>query len=104
MSRIEMIKELQAKGLGPVAISERLRINRKTVSRYMAMEDFEESRPEQKMDRFSKLDSFKPLIREGWKKIAKTAISSAIRPCGFIRGSWKNALTTMRPIRWYNGT
>ena len=64
MSRIEMIKELQAKGLGPVAISERLRINRKTVSRYMAMEAFEERRPEQKMDRPSKLNPFKPLIRQ----------------------------------------
>jgi transposase len=64
MSRIEMIKELQAKGLGPVAISERLRINRKTVSRYMAMETFEESKPEQKMDRPSKLDPFKPLIQQ----------------------------------------
>lgn len=64
MSRIEMIKELQAKGFGPVAISERLQINRKTVSRYMATETFEERRPEQKMDRPSKLDPFKPLIRQ----------------------------------------
>ncbi|OUM99202.1 MAG: hypothetical protein BAA02_07830 [Paenibacillaceae bacterium ZCTH02-B3] len=64
MSQIEMIKELQSKGLGPVAIAERLKINRKTVSKYMAMEEFEEQKPTNKEERPSKLDPFKPLIRE----------------------------------------
>lgn len=64
MSQIEMIKELQGKGLGPVAIAERLKINRKTVSKYMAMEEFEEQKPTKKEERPSKLDPFKPLIRE----------------------------------------
>jgi len=64
MSQIEMIKELQSKGLGPVAIAERLKINRKTVSKYMAMEEFEEQKPMNKEERPSKLDPFKPLIRE----------------------------------------
>ncbi|TDY37444.1 transposase [Alicyclobacillus sacchari] len=62
MTQVEMIKELQGKGLGPVAIAERLRIDRKTVSKYMAAEVFEERRPTQKVDRPSKLDPFKPLI------------------------------------------
>ncbi|GMA56980.1 hypothetical protein GCM10025858_14830 [Alicyclobacillus sacchari] len=61
MTQVEMIKELQGKGLG-VAIAERLRIDRKTVSKYMAAEVFEERRPTQKVDRPSKLDPFKPLI------------------------------------------
>jgi len=64
MSQIEMIKELQSKGLGPVAIAERLKIDRKTVSKYMAMEEFEEQKPTNKEERPSKLDPFKPLIRE----------------------------------------
>ena len=42
MSQIETIKELQAKGLGPVAIAERLNVTRKTVSKYMAADGFQE--------------------------------------------------------------
>lgn len=65
VARIEMIKDLQDKGLGPVAISERLGIDRKTVSKYMAVEAFQESIPKQQTpEKPSKLDAFKPLIRE----------------------------------------
>lgn len=64
MSQIETIKELQGKGLGPVAIAERLQIDRKTVSKYMAVEAFENKKPTQSMELPSKLDPFKPLIRE----------------------------------------
>jgi len=65
MTRIGMIKDLQDKGLGPVAISERLGLDRKTVSKYMAMERFEEGAPKRSSPQnSSKLDAFKPMIRE----------------------------------------
>lgn len=38
MSQVETIKDLQAQGLGPVAIAERLNISRKTVSMYIGHE------------------------------------------------------------------
>ncbi|MEK0315646.1 hypothetical protein [Cohnella sp. 56] len=47
MSQIETIKDLQAMGLGPVAIAERLSLTRKTVSKYMAAETFE-AKPKEK--------------------------------------------------------
>lgn len=65
MSQIETIKELQAKGHGPVAIAERLNISRKTVSKYMAEEAFQEKpKKEPKAEHPSKLDPFKPLIQQ----------------------------------------
>lgn len=64
MSQIEIIKDLQAKGLGPVAIAERLNVSRKTVSKYMAEESFQEKPKTQKADLPSKLDPFKPLIQQ----------------------------------------
>jgi len=64
MSQIEMIKELQAKGLGPVAIAERLNVTRKTVSKYMAADGFQERPKGPKVAQPSKLDPFKPLIQE----------------------------------------
>jgi transposase len=64
MSQVEMIKELQGKGLGVVAIAERLQINRKTVSKYMGEEIFEPKRPQEKKNRPSKLDPFKDKIRQ----------------------------------------
>jgi len=41
MNQIDEIKELQRQGYGPLEVSKRLGINRKTVSRYMKQEDFE---------------------------------------------------------------
>jgi transposase len=64
MSQVETIKDLQAKGLGPVAIAERLNITRKTVSKYMATDEFQEKPTAQKEVQPSKLDPFKPLIRK----------------------------------------
>ncbi len=64
MSQVEMIKDLQSKGLGPVAIAERLRIDRKTVSKYMANETFVQQKPVRKAVLPSKLDPFKPLIQQ----------------------------------------
>jgi transposase len=63
MSQIETIKELQNKGLGPVAISERLQIDRGTVSKYMAAETIEEKKPKPAVVQPSKLDPYKPLIQ-----------------------------------------
>lgn len=62
MAQVEMIKDLQGKGMGPVAIAERLRIDRKTVSKYMAMDAFEEKQLARREPQPSKLDPFKPLI------------------------------------------
>jgi transposase len=64
MSQIETVKELQGKRLGSVAIAERLQIDRKMVSKYMAVEAFENKKPTQSIELPSKLDPFKPLIRE----------------------------------------
>lgn len=50
MSQVETIKELQAKGLGPVAIAERLKITRKTVSKYMASDTYPEKAPNPKVE------------------------------------------------------
>jgi hypothetical protein len=47
MSQIETIKDLQGKGLGPVAIVERLQLDRKTVSKYIVVETFENKKPTQ---------------------------------------------------------
>ena len=63
MSQVETIKELQAKGLGPVAIAERLNITRKTVSKYMAVEAFEEKPKATKAEHPSKLDPYKATIQ-----------------------------------------
>ena len=64
MSQVETIKDLQSKGLGPVAIAERLQIDRKTVSKYMAADTFEQKVPSGKKALPSKLDPFKPLIQQ----------------------------------------
>ena len=45
MVQIEMIKELQQKGMGPSEIAERLRIDRKTVNKYMKLEDYNPIQP-----------------------------------------------------------
>ena len=63
MNQVDQIKELQRQGLGPQEIGERLKLNRKTVSRYMAREDFG---PEvhRKSPGASRLDPFKAKIDE----------------------------------------
>ncbi|PZE22243.1 IS21 family transposase [Paenibacillus xerothermodurans] len=52
------------RGWGSVAIAERLNITRKTVSKYMAEDGFQERPKEHKAAQSSKLDPFKPLIQE----------------------------------------
>jgi transposase len=64
MEQVELIHELRGKGLGPVAIAERLNITRKTVSKYMVAEVTPEQAPRVKEELPSKLDPFKPIIGE----------------------------------------
>ena len=40
MKQIEAIKEMQTRGSGPCEISDKLSVDRKTVSKYMKLEDF----------------------------------------------------------------
>lgn len=58
MNQIDEVKELQNYGYGPVEISRRLGINRKTVSLYMQKENFNVERPIP-ITRTSKLDRWK---------------------------------------------
>jgi transposase len=61
MNQIDEVKELQNQGYGPVEISRRLGINRKTVSAYMQKESFSAGFPE-RAERSSKLDRWKKEI------------------------------------------
>ena len=63
MNQIDEIKQLQRQGLGPQEIAGRLNLNRKTVARYMKVEDFNGS-PLGKRASASKLDPWKPKIDE----------------------------------------
>jgi len=61
MNQIDEVKELQRQGYGPVEISRRLGINRKTVSAYMQKESFNDELSE-RTQRGSKLDRWKSEI------------------------------------------
>ena len=66
MQQIETIKELQDLGYGPVDISEKVSINRKTVAKYMGIENYSnESTPKKEIP--SKLDPWKEVI-ETWQE------------------------------------
>lgn len=45
MNQIELIKDLQQKGMGPSEIAGRLKLDRKTVSKYMKHEDYSPVQP-----------------------------------------------------------
>ena len=64
MNQIDQIKELQRQGLGSLEIAGRLKIDRKTVAKYMREEDFNEKAQEKRAPA-SKLDPWKPII-DGW--------------------------------------
>lgn len=64
MKKIETIKELQDMGYGPVDISEKLNVDRKTASKYMEKEDFSKENIS-KSEKRSKLDPWKEKI-EMW--------------------------------------
>jgi transposase len=63
MNQVDQIKELQRQGVGPKEIGERLRLNRKTVARHMAQEDFDRALVA-KSPIVSRLDPFKAKIEE----------------------------------------
>ena len=63
MNQIDQIKELQRQGLGPLEIAGRLKLSRKTVAKYMKVEDFNGSTPGKRAPA-SKLDPWKPKIDE----------------------------------------
>jgi orotate phosphoribosyltransferase-like protein len=61
MNQIDQIKELQRQGLGPQEIAQRLNLDRKTVAKYMRIDDFN-SGEWIKKEKTSKLDPWKPKI------------------------------------------
>jgi transposase len=63
MNQVDQIKELQRQGLGPQEIASRLKLNRKTVAKFMKVEDFNGSFPSPRSTA-SKLDPWKPKIDE----------------------------------------
>ena len=63
MNQIDEIKELQRQGLGPKEIAGRLNLDRKTVAKYMKVEDFNGVLSGKKAS-VSKLDPWKPKIDE----------------------------------------
>jgi transposase len=70
MNQIDRIKELQREGFGPSEISERVGVDRKTVSKYMNIDDFSPTFENQKVKK-SKLDSWKSVIN-AWLEEDKT--------------------------------
>jgi len=66
MNQIDQIKELQRQGIGPLEISQRLNLDRGTVTKYMAQEQFVTATPTRAAPA-SRLDPFKPKIDE-WLK------------------------------------
>lgn len=62
MLQIDLIKDLQRKGIGPKQIASQLNLDRKTVSKYMKKDDFEPKKPIRLEANHSKLDPFKSQI------------------------------------------
>ncbi|HUX39099.1 MAG TPA: IS21 family transposase [Rectinemataceae bacterium] len=63
MNQVDQIKELQRQGVGPQEIGSRLQLNRKTVARYMARDDYDRE-IRAKTPAVSRLDPFKAKIEE----------------------------------------
>ncbi len=64
MNQIEEVKELQRQGLTTTEIADRLRLNRKTATKYMHADDYNSVTPSKKVEE-SKLDRWKATI-DGW--------------------------------------
>ncbi len=64
MNQIEEVKELQRQGLTTTEIADRLRLNRKTATKYMRADDYNSVTPSKKVEE-SKLDRWKATI-DGW--------------------------------------
>lgn len=63
MNQIDRIKELQREGFGPSEISEQVGVDRKTVSKYLNIDDYSPTFENQKVKK-SKLDAWKSVINE----------------------------------------
>lgn len=61
MKQVDTIKELQRNGTGPSEIAEKMNIDRKTVSKYMKLDDFKPTQESQR-EYPSKLDRWKEII------------------------------------------
>ena len=65
MAKIEAIHDLHSRGCSMTKIAETVGVDRKTVKKYLEKEDFNHTvEDEAKVERKSKLDPYKPLIRE----------------------------------------
>ena len=65
MAKIEAIHDLHSRGCSMTKIAETVGVDRKTVKKYLEKEDFNRTvEDEAKAERKSKLDPYKPLIRE----------------------------------------
>ena len=61
MNQVYQIKEMQRNHLGPYQIAKELKLDPKTVKKYMEQDDFS-PKPPANLERKSKLDPFKPMI------------------------------------------
>jgi hypothetical protein len=86
MNQIDQIKELQGQGLGPQETAQRLNLDRKTVAKYMRIDDFN-SRDWIKKNKTSKLDPWKQKIDEWLEEDRRMRSNSGIPPNAFIIGS-----------------
>ena len=69
MNQIDQIKEHQRRGLGPQEIAGRLKLNRKTVAKYIKVEDFNGTLMGKKASE-SKPDPWKPKI-DAWLAVCR---------------------------------
>ena len=69
MKQVDTIKELQRNGTGPSEIAEKMNIDRKTVSKYMKLDDFKPTQESQR-EYPSKLDRWKEIINAWLRKTA----------------------------------
>jgi transposase len=72
MAQQTAIKALQHQGLGPSAIAARLGLDRKTVRKYLAQDDFSPQPPPVRVPRSSKLDPYHAVIQQWLAEDART--------------------------------
>jgi len=72
MAQQTVIKALQHQGFGPSAIAERLGLDRKTVRKYLAQDDFSPQPPPRRAPRPSKLDPYHAVIQQWLAEDART--------------------------------
>lgn len=100
MSQVNYIRDLSNSGYRIAEISKKLKLDRKTVRKYLSQEDFSPT-PPMKHLASSKLDPYTPKILEWlaegqhvWRRASMSGRSSSTRPRGYLIGSARrNALT-----------